>query len=150
LVAIATTASLAVAYCVGGVAAIYIVRFEKLESSNIYARTEGTSGGNWTITMKVKNTGSADTTIDDIFLNGVSFVSLARNKAKYRYGAEGWKYSSSNASVLIVIASGSSVNIQLNFVKEAFSTNPPSAGTTTEVKLHTVSGQNYLMAVMLP
>jgi flagellin-like protein len=123
IVAVAIAIAIAVAFWVVGIAGLF-TRYEKLEISYIYAKTE--EGGGWTINLAVKNTGSATATIDQVFLNGIP--------------------SPEAASVLTTsLPPGGSLVTSFSL-----STNSYKPGMTLEVKLHTAAGQEYYKAVVLP
>ena len=70
LVAVTIVVAVAVSYWMGGIAGLY-TRFEKVEISSAYATYgatafNGTDAG-WDITVNLKNSGSADATIESIF-----------------------------------------------------------------------------------
>ena len=66
IVAVAITVSVAVAYWMGGISSQY-TQFEKVEIQTAYAVK--TSGIGWNITMEIKNTGSAASTLLRCFIN---------------------------------------------------------------------------------
>lgn len=73
LAAITIPVAVAVSYWMGGIPGLY-TRFEKVEISDAYG-TYSPSGwnattGGWVITVFMKNSGSADATIESVFLNG--------------------------------------------------------------------------------
>jgi len=125
IVAVAIAIAIAVAYWVVGIAGIF-TRFEKLEIS---AAWYDSSTGH--VIMKVRNTGSADATITDVFVNGIP-------------GA------TTNLTLPTTVASGQSIGIEVQ--------NPPSSvtggnwqsGVTYEITLHTASGKDYPKAVAIP
>jgi len=127
IVAVAIAIAIAVAFWVVGIAGLF-TRFEKLEISYIYAEKIGTD--QWTITLMVRNTGSATATIDQVFLNGVP-------------------YTTGGATALTTSLTPGGT------MEETFTVQPvgnfkPASGMTVEVKLHTASGQEYYKAVVLP
>ena len=65
LVAVAITVSVAVAYWMGGIAGQY-TKFEKVEIQSAVCINNGTL---WTITMKLKNTGTETSTLISAFVN---------------------------------------------------------------------------------
>lgn len=68
IVAVVVAVSLAVAFW-GGSITMYFTRFDRLEVLNSYA-TRDEQGRSYNITIRFRNSGSADTTIIDVFLNG--------------------------------------------------------------------------------
>ncbi|MCJ7632142.1 DUF4352 domain-containing protein, partial [Candidatus Bathyarchaeota archaeon] len=86
------------------------------------------------ITLAVKNTGSADATIDSVFINGTPLSQFA--------GA----VTTNLASGTSVIAGGSA-SVLVNVSAGAGA--PFTSGTTIEVKLHTAGGKDYPQMVTL-
>jgi flagellin-like protein len=68
IVAIAISIAIAVAYWMVGITGAF-TRFEKLELVSGYA-TFDESSQNYTVYLKVKNTGTTDATINMVFING--------------------------------------------------------------------------------
>jgi flagellin-like protein len=66
LVAIAIVIAIAVAFWATGLVGIF-TRFEKFEIRTAYATVENNQ---YIIHLSIANTGSADVTIDDIYING--------------------------------------------------------------------------------
>lgn len=104
-------------------------RYEKLEITSIYA--ESSTVPRWTITINVKNTGSANALIDNILLNGkpctqidgvdVTWLPLYLPGGKER-------------TITITIAKGDSF----------------ASGVSVEVRLHSASGRECPKTVSLP
>ena len=69
LVAVAITVAVGVSYWMGGISSQY-TQFEKVEIQTGYG-VYNTTGTYWNITMVIKNSGSADATINTVFLNDV-------------------------------------------------------------------------------
>jgi flagellin-like protein len=138
LVAVTIVVAVAVAYWMGGIAGLY-TRYEKLEISSIYAEYNATSK-NWTITVTVKNTGSADATIDNILING-------RALSQYNPALNG-----TSGSINIPLKVGQGATLKVNIPKEGKSPDPWPfvSGVSIEVRLHTAGGQEYPKTVTLP
>jgi flagellin-like protein len=126
IVAVAIAIAIAVAFWVVGIAGLF-TRFEKLEISYIYAD----KNGGWTITLMVRNTGSATATIDQIFLNGVPAGNLG---------------ATAGPSTPVALTAGATKQ----FTISGLTTPTFASGMTVEVKLHTAAGQEYYKAVVLP
>ncbi|RLG81396.1 MAG: hypothetical protein DRO13_01380, partial [Thermoprotei archaeon] len=179
IVAVAITIAIAVAFWMTGIVGA-MTRFEKLEIPTIYAVSydessigeEGTDingdgdsqDTGWMVVLQVKNTGTSDTTIDQIYINGkpYDYYNTDSNIAIcYASGTESptdvtevysegkcnsdnnWNSfdtsrvslkSGGNATIVIVIQSGGYFN----------------PGMTIEVKLHTSAGNEYPKQVQLP
>jgi len=117
LVAVAIVIAIAVAFWASGLVGIF-TRFEKLEITSAYADV-----GKSQVVLIVKNTGSSDTVIDAIFING--------------------KLSS---TVSIQMTVGNSTTITIPFSATYLSTG----GVTNEIALHTTGGKLYPTAVLVP
>ncbi|MCR6668957.1 MAG: DUF4352 domain-containing protein [archaeon YNP-WB-040] len=155
IVAVTITVAIAISFWMGGIAGLY-TRFEKLEI--VYSTVAWDDTGKyWTVTLKVKNTGSADTKVDDILLNGVTIRDVG-NGTKYA----DWKYaadsaptvtpgSSKCASVSIPLNSGSEVYIVVAIPDGAkMGSSTATSGLSLELKLHTSGGKEYPKILTLP
>jgi flagellin-like protein len=129
LVAVTIVVAVAVAYWMGGIAGLY-TRYEKLEISSIYAEY-GADSKNWTITVTVKNTGSADATIDNVLLNGKPY---------------GTVNATLNVTLPVSLTVGSETAIEITIS----SGGSFASGVSVEVRLHTAGGQEYPKTVTLP
>lgn len=133
LVAVTIVVAVAVAYWMGGLTSIY-TRFEKLEITSIYAEYLDSK---WNITIALKNTGTADATIDNILLNGKPYTT----------------YNNVNISSTIPISVkvGQSTTITISILeKSSDSSWPFQHGVSVEVRLHSAAGQEYPKTVTLP
>jgi len=128
LVAVTIVVAVAVAYWMGGIAGLY-TRYEKLEISSIYA--EAIKDDGWTITVSVKNTGSADATIDNVLLNGKPYSTVSAEL---------------NVTLPVPISVGQQTGIEIDVPKG----EPFTPGVSVEVRLHTAGGQEYPKTVTLP
>ncbi|MGQ9781957.1 MAG: hypothetical protein ACUVQ8_06895, partial [Nitrososphaeria archaeon] len=90
-------------------------RFKKLEITSAYATSTAV------IVLNVKNTGSADATITDIFINGKPLEDVNGGTV--------------SGGVLPSLSSGDSTSITLTFTEGGF-----TSGVTVDVKVHTASG----------
>jgi len=122
LVAIAIVIAIAVAFWASGLVGVF-TRFEKLEIRSAYV-----SGDD--VILKVKNTGSADTTIDDIFING---------KPSSEWGIT----SIDCVNKPLTVGAETTCTIS-NFVTDE------RRGVTFEFAVHTASGKMYPVAVLIP
>ncbi len=68
IVAVAIAIAVAVAFWITGIVGLY-TRYEKLEIVNAYADWND-KYDTWIIVLQVRNAGSSDATIDEIFING--------------------------------------------------------------------------------
>ena len=144
LVAVAITVAVSVAYWMGGISSMY-TRLEKVEVSSTSV-AKGTAG-NYTITMIVKNTGSADASLDQVYINGrlrSSFTGSPSNAIiTVRSGALDLD------SATIPIVAGGSITVTIDITSGTTLGAPFTAGTTLDVKLHTAAGKEYPQMVTL-
>lgn len=91
------------------------------------------SPGNWTITLQVKNVGTADAIIDNIFVNGKPYSQIAGVTL------------GPGTQLPIQLPSGEARTITIQISGSSF-----SSGQMVEVRLHTVSGREYPKQVTLP
>jgi len=134
LVAVTIVAAVAVTYWMGGIAVLY-TRFEKLEISSAYAIWNA-EGNNWTVTVILKNTGSADAIITGLLING-----------------KPWDDAYFGGKILVPIGSlpasliptGQPASITF-YIAKGGGFNP---GVSIEIKLHSASGQDYPKRITL-
>jgi len=130
LVAIAIVIAIAVAFWATGLVTIF-TRYEKLEITSAYY--DGSQ-----VVLMVKNTGSADTSIDEIFVNGIPCAG----------GCE----------INPTIGGDQTYSVKVGDVVKISIGNPPDQvtggewknGITYEVTVHTASGKSYPAAVLIP
>ena len=140
LVAVAITVSVAVSYWMGGISSQY-TQFEKVEIQTAYSVK--TAGTGWNITMEIKNTGSAASTLLRCFVNEVPVESDNYNATAFPSSDEtavSFPYAGTT------IDSGESMNIQV-YVDEGYASL--SSGTTINVKIHSAGGMDYIKLVKL-
>jgi len=152
IVAVAIAISIAVAFWLGGITSIF-TRFEKLEITSAYAKAENQIGGKntWLITMEIKNTGTSDTTIVDIFINNVPIFDYGTqiyNKAGTASGKVTFDSTDVGTNVISWrLPAGGVVTLTFQIVDGAFSF---TAGQSITITLHTAGGQDYPKTVVLP
>lgn len=140
LVAVAITVAVAVAYWMGGIAGMY-TKFEKVEIQSAYAPLNS-AGGYWNITLVLKNTGSAEATLINAYVNNRPID--AYTPVIY------WCYSSDDepytnvTSAGVTIGSGEQITVYLIVPDDHF-----SSGTTLNIKLHSAGGMDYIKLVEL-
>jgi flagellin-like protein len=140
LVAVAITVSVAVAYWMGGISSQY-TQFEKVEIQTAYAVR--TTGIGWNITMEIKNTGSAASTLIRCFVNEVPVPIANYNSTTFPGSnsiAVGFEYAG------ITIESGQAQTIQV-YIDEGYASL--SSGTTINIKIHSAGGMDYIKLVQL-
>ena len=138
LVAVAITVSVAVAYWMGGIAGQY-TKFEKVEIQSTLA-TITAPGGNWTIVMKLKNTGTATANLIGVFINDIEVD-------QYDTGWVDAEWNT-NMSTTFAITSGATAAIEIYIdADKPFTTL--SSGTTVNIKVHSAGGMDYIKLVEL-
>ncbi|MEM4497754.1 MAG: archaellin/type IV pilin N-terminal domain-containing protein [Nitrososphaerota archaeon] len=124
LVAIAIVIAIAVAFWATGLVGIF-TRYEKIEITAAYYDPQANGGG---VVLIVRNTGSADATIDDVYVNGRP-SSIA-----------GFQADISGGRLLLTVGKNATITVTGNFV----------SGVTYELAVHTASGKLYPVAVLIP
>ncbi|MGC8836292.1 MAG: archaellin/type IV pilin N-terminal domain-containing protein, partial [Infirmifilum sp.] len=70
IVAVTIAVAIAVAFWMTGIIGLFTGSVEKLEIISLYAQRNQNQNG-WIVYIRVKNTGTTPTSIDEIFINGV-------------------------------------------------------------------------------
>ena len=70
LISVTIVVAVSVAYWMGSIASGY-TSFEQIELPTTYAKAISSPFTGWNVTIELKNTGSADATIDNIFINSI-------------------------------------------------------------------------------
>ncbi len=122
LVAVAIVIAIAVAFWASGLVGVF-TRYEKIEISAAYY-----DGSN--VVLKVKNTGSADATIDNIYVNGIPLDSPP--------GCAG------------LLTVGGETTCTLSGTPSSVTGGSWQSGVTYEVAVHTASGKLYPVSVLIP
>ncbi|RJS90585.1 type IV pilin [Candidatus Bathyarchaeota archaeon] len=164
LISVTIVVAVSVAYWMGSIASGYTT-FEQIELPTVYAK-DITSGSltydstfvGWNVTIKLKNTGSADATIDDIFINDVPLedydtgtVYLYVDNCSATTQVDG-NWTDSLSSLSIDINKGESKTLYL-YIKDdsgGQGVDGCTSGTTVNIKIHTASGRDYPTHVKLP
>jgi len=137
LVAVAITVSVAVAYWMGGIAGQY-TKFEKVEIQSAIVSLN--SVGNWTVQMKLKNTGTATTTLISAFVNNLEIMNYDTG-----YVDAEWN---TNMTTSESITSGQAIVVEI-YIDADRPTTTLSSGTTVNIKLHSAGGMDYIKLVEL-
>ena len=140
LVAVAITISVAVAYWMGGISSQY-TKFEKVEVSSAVCEYNS-SLTQWKISLKMKNTGTAQATVKNVFINDFE---TTYNAAATGPPAAGTVVNFDGTSGL-PIASGASADVIL-WIDVGYKNL--SAGTTVNLKFHSAGGMDYLKLIEL-
>jgi archaeal type IV pilus assembly protein PilA len=138
IVAIAITMSIAVAYWVLGLGSSF-TKYEKVEFTSAYADYDA-GASRFTITMVLKNTGSAAATVDfsTVFFNG---------KPASAPAFTGGVPTASFTSFTMIpgnVTSGLSITLPSGAV------SPWQSGMTVEVMIQTAAGKEYPKVITLP
>ena len=136
LVAVAITVAVGVSYWMSGISSQY-TQFEKVEIQTGYATV--VTGG-WNITLTIKNSGSADSTITHVFVNDVPVTSLTASavvagQTGADIGTAGLSLTAGEAGTVLV------------YISSTYGTL--SSGTTVNVKLHSAGGMDYIKLIRL-
>jgi len=142
IVSVAIAIAVAVAFWMTGITGLF-TRYEKLEIVSAYATAQ--AGGGWTVTLIVRNTGTTDVTIDNIFINGIPYNTLEGANAFSDLKADGDTVSE---PLSIALKPGDSKTITFDLTSEG--TYKFTSGQVVEVKLHTAAGNEYPKSVQLP
>jgi len=150
LISVTIVVAVSVAYWMGSIASGYTT-FEQIELPTSYARWDEdlfTNGG-WNITIELKNTGSADATIDNIFLNGIPLSGYSSSSIRLY---EDGQLISDLSSISISVTKGGSKTLLIQVEKYNGTTGIEGCtpGTWVDFKIHSASGRDYPTRVKLP
>ena len=147
LVAVAITVAVAVAYWMGGISGQY-TKFEKVEISTAYSSK--TTGSGWLITLDIKNSGTADSTINTVFVNDRPLNSSGYAQTDFPPDGTGDRIHTDIAAAGTTYSSGESGTVQVwiwNSGTDGY--GHLSSGTTVNIKLHSAGGMDYIRLVEL-
>jgi flagellin-like protein len=149
LVAVAITIAVAVSYWMSGISSQY-TKFEKVEIQSAYA-VKVAAG--WNVTLQVKNTGSAVSTLSSVFINDRPLNSTGYKTTVLPTIAAGIRVITSVPTTGLVIAQGESktVTILISDVTTPTYTKYSTftSGTTVNIKLHSAGGMDYIKLIEL-
>jgi flagellin-like protein len=149
LVAVAITVAVGVSYWMGGISSQY-TQFEKVEIQTGYATYDSTNTI-WTVTMVIKNSGSADATINMVFLNDIPCTAANYHVTAANVTATEWGVSFLQTGVTLQPGQSETVYIYIDNPCSGISElSNLSAGTTINVKLHSAGGMDYIKLIKLP
>lgn len=156
LVAVAITVAVAVAYWMGGIAGQY-TKFEKVEIQSAWSVKE-TTDEYWLITVELKNTGSAASTLIRCFVNDVplndteTYTGYDTNFAAPAGFSSNVRIATNFNSTGLTLKSGDmgKISIWISY-DETGGTKwaAVSSGTTINIKLHSAGGMDYIKLVEL-
>ena len=112
--------------------------FEKVEIQSALGTLN--TAGNWTIVLKLKNTGTATANLIGVFINDIE----VNNYASAWVDAE-W---STNMASTHAIKSGATSSIEIYIDADKAGTTL-SSGTTINIKIHSAGGMDYIKLVEL-
>lgn len=138
LVAVAITVAVAVAYWMSGIAGQY-TSFEKVEIQGHYSKfTPGVDPlpGQWEEFIDLKNSGSADATITNVFINNIPLDDYTTSVTMTYDGTT----VPDLADISIPVAKGSEVGLVITIPE---GTEGCTHGTTIDVKIVTAAGNQY-------
>jgi flagellin-like protein len=149
IVAIAIALAIAVALWASGLVGIF-TRFEEVKVISAYAEaTPEGQAGDFTVTMDIKNTGSADATIDNVVINGKPFETgypSGSITVKIKVGTGDGQQLTPSSGAGISLKSGETGTMTID-IKAAAGFK---SGQTLDIKIHTAAGHDYAKAVVLP
>ena len=144
LVAVATTISIAVAFWMGSIAGQY-AKYESIEVQSALCSkvtNNGTYGTYWLVQVTLKNSGSADATLNGAYVNDIP-VSI------YNQNYNSATKTASSMPTQATIQVGQSVNINV-YIDGGYPYRAPySSGTTVNVKFLSAGGFDYIKVVTL-
>ena len=150
IVAVAIAVAIAVAFWMTGIVGLF-TGFEQVQVAYIYAEWDQTNG-QWTISLRATNTGTATATVDEIFVNGIPLGDIAGGgaTATATITVDGSNYNQNN----LVSGGGTGFPLPAGSTAEIEITITPAMGfahgQSVEVKIHTVAGKEYPKLVVLP
>lgn len=132
LVAVAITVAVAVSYWMGGISSQY-TKFEKVEIQSGVC-TWNATGTYWKIQLKMKNSGTATSTLNSAFINDVEV-------GTYGQDSPAASAVSTNMTTSTTIVSGATEIVNI-YVDQGYASL--SAGTTVNLKIHSAGGMDYI------
>lgn len=144
LVAVAITVAVGVSYWMSGIAGQY-TQFEKVEIQSGYSEKVFTTNvfDGWKITLEMKNTGSAASTLIRAFVNDIAIIEANYGESTFVAGAISTDLEYDDGTT---VESGTTVTVQIWIDKEYPNL---SSGTTLNVKIHSAGGMDYIKLVRL-
>lgn len=142
LVAVTIVVAVAVSYWMGGIAGLY-TRFEKIEITSKYAVKD--DAGDYEITITLKNSGSQDATITDVYINGKPSYTYgtANITISWTVGSNSGYLNSPDDEMPIPLGQSGTVTIWINHTLW-------ESGTTVDIKFHSAAGKDYPVMLTLP
>jgi len=147
IVAVTIAVAIAVAFWMTGIVGLFTGAVEKLEIVSAYAQAQ--AGGGWQITAVIRNTGTTQTTIDSIFINGILAATFTNGNWQTT-GDIQCLTAAPNFNPDNVLRPGDSTTVTFTLNAGncgAFNAQP---GVSIEVKFHTTGGKEYPKLLVLP
>jgi len=144
LISVTIVVAVSVAYWMGSIASGY-TSFEQIELPTSYAKAISSPFTGWNVTIELKNTGSADATIDNIFVNSIPLKDYTCGVRLYA-GTQNLTDSLSTLSISVPKGGSTTLVLQL----EQSSSDGFTSGTRIDIKIHTAAGREYPAQVKLP
>jgi len=139
LVAVAITVAVAVAYWMGGIAGQY-TRFEKVEVQSGVCIKDGTDPYFWNITLKLKNSGTATSTLIGCFVNDIEVTNYTATDRQV-----GEAVTSMADTFTIESGDAQYIHIYIDYCNYG----KLSPGTTVNIKIHSAGGMDYIKLIEL-
>lgn len=141
LVAVAITVAVAVAYWMGGIAGQY-TKFEKVEIQTATCVID--SFGNWNVTIKLKNSGTATSSLIGVFINNAEATTY--DVTSDPTSALNNCQTNMTKATTFTLTSGEMKNVNVWVGKNYLTL---SSGTTVNIKLHSAGGMDYVKLIEL-
>jgi len=139
LVAVAITVAVGVSYWMGGISSQY-TSFEKIEIQSGVCQKLGTAPNQyWNVTMKLKNSGTADATLIGVFINEIEVTGYAQTTAVDTAAV-------TNMAEYYTVATGVTGKLSV-LIDCDYSTL--TSGTTVNIKVHSAGGMDYIKLIQL-
>jgi flagellin-like protein len=153
IVAVTIAVAIAVAFWMTGIIALFTGAVEKLEivSASATAAALQQGGVGWQITVIARNTGTTQTTIDTIFINGIPALQwqnnafVATGQLQCQVAAQIPQGGGNNP-----LRPGEQVRIDITLPQGNCGSFNAQPGVSIEVKLHTTGGKEYPKLLTLP
>jgi flagellin-like protein len=144
LVAVAITVAVAVSYWMGGITSQY-TKFEKVEIQS--AQCVKTGNNYWTITLSLKNSGSATATLNNVYVNDQ--VATYRLAATVPVTPFTNLYADVDSTTQKTILSGQTGTVTIYMGTGWPEVGPLTSGTTIDIKVHSAGGMDYIKLIGL-
>ncbi|MEM2168043.1 MAG: archaellin/type IV pilin N-terminal domain-containing protein [Candidatus Bathyarchaeia archaeon] len=137
IVAVAIVMSIAIAYWMMGLATTF-TRYEKLEYTAAYAVAEENG---WTVSLSLRNSGSATATVNNIMINGIPYTQITRVTVAVSPDVAGTPQS---------VKPGEDIAITITITKGTYQAGNFTSGVSVEIVVVTAAGNQYPKTIVLP